>query len=446
MKIFLSQNRPLRLITLCVLYAAQGIPDGFVRIALKNHLIGLGTSVAAVGSIVAMVSWPWSLKFLWGPVIDRFTYPAMGRRRPWILAAQLLMGITLALMALVPDLGQDLRLLAAMVLAVNIFASLQDVSVDALAVDLLPEKERGLANGFMYGSSYAGNAIGGLVLGMCILHYGFSTAVGLQVAMLMMIAAFPFFLRERPGEILLPSRSGAAKYATSRAPATASSLRELFGLLFRAFRLRSSILAGVLAFLSLVAVNSHLVYWPTFVQQDLGWTQQQWLALEGGWAVWFGLGGSIIGGLIASVIGAKRAVILSLAGFVVCWLVYANSEAAWTSHDFVFWMFLVESALAGLLQVSMFALFMGVCWPPVAATQFTTYMALMNLSNGFGALLAGPIVANFAIGDSHYALAVLQFALIGVVVAIDPYQVRRVLGEGVQGTEEPLISQPVLVE
>ena len=315
-----------------------------------------------------------------------------------------------------------------MVLVVNMFASLQDVSVDALAVDLLPEKERGLANGFMYGASYGGNAIGGVLLGTIILQYGFSTAVGLQVAMLLAIAAFPLFFREKPGDLLLPNRAAAAEHASAHDLGRASSLAELFGLLLRAFSLRSSILAGVLAFLSLVAVNSHLVFWPTFLQQELGWTQQQWLALEGGWSVWFGLSGSVFGGLLASVIGAKRTVIASLMGFVLLWLAYVLGEASWTSRSFVFSMFLVESTLAGLLQVSMFALFMGICWPPVAATQFTAYMALMNLSNGFGALLAGPLVANFAIANSHYVLAGLQFALIGVVLAIDPHQVRRVSG------------------
>ena len=208
MTLYLNENRPLRLGTLCTLYAAQGIPDGFVQIALKNHLIHLGVTTNAVGNIVAMVSWPWSLKFLWGPVIDRYGYSPLGRRRPWILLAQVLMAITLLGMLFIPNISTNLRMLAFMVLLVNVFASLQDVSVDALAVDLLPAKERGLANGFMYGSNYAGSYFGGQMLGTYILQYGFSAAVKLQSVVLMCIAAVPLLLRERRGDALLPGQRG----------------------------------------------------------------------------------------------------------------------------------------------------------------------------------------------------------------------------------------------
>jgi MFS transporter, PAT family, beta-lactamase induction signal transducer AmpG len=110
--ITLDRHRPLRLATLCVLYAAQGTPDGFVRIALKNYLIDLGVSVDAIGTVVAMVSWPWAMKWVWGPVIDRYGYAPMGRRRPWILLAQGLMAVTLTAMLLIPNLAVNIRLLA----------------------------------------------------------------------------------------------------------------------------------------------------------------------------------------------------------------------------------------------------------------------------------------------------------------------------------------------
>src|SRR5262245_28935033 len=201
---YLSENRPLRLGTLCLLYAAQGLPDGFVRIALKAYLIAQGASTDAIGNVIATVSWPWSLKFLWGPFIDRYGYAPMGRRRPWILFAQFMMATTLLGMLLIPNIAASLKWLSLMVLAVNIFASLQDVSVDALAVDLLPAEERGVANGFMYGSNYAGSYVGGKVLGNFIHQYGFPFAVKVQALLIACIAAFPLALRERRGDELLP--------------------------------------------------------------------------------------------------------------------------------------------------------------------------------------------------------------------------------------------------
>jgi hypothetical protein len=63
------------------------------------------------------------------------------------------MALALLIMLLVPDKSSNLRLLALAVLAVYVFASLQDVSDDALADGLLPAKECGVANGFMYESN-----------------------------------------------------------------------------------------------------------------------------------------------------------------------------------------------------------------------------------------------------------------------------------------------------
>jgi PAT family beta-lactamase induction signal transducer AmpG len=370
------------------------------------------------------------MKWVWGPVIDRYGYPPMGRRRPWILLAQSLMAVTLVAMLLIPNLADNLRLLALMVLLVNICASLQDVSVDALAIDLLAERERGAANGFMYAASYAGNYIGGRVLGYLLITYGLALTVGVQVGLLLAMAAFPLLLRERPGDILLPRPGAAGARNATHDDLRPSSLGAVFRLLFRAFSLRSTILSGVLALSALIAVNGHLLYWPAHVQRELGWTADAWLALEGGWGAVCGLLGCVVGGLTASAIGAKRAVAISLAALSATWFGYAWLADSWTNSTVVRGLFLVESALAGGMQVSMFALFMGVCWPAVAATQFTAYMALLNFSNGLGAKLAGPIESTFGIVNSHLALGCLQLALIGVVWAIDPSETRRKLGDG----------------
>ena len=139
----LSEDRWLRIGALCGLYVAQGIPFGFVTIALVAHLADRGVSTADIGAVIAMTSLPWTFKFLWGPFIDRFSFPAMGRRRPWILFAQTAMATTLAVMIFVPDLADNVRVVVWLVCLTNVFASLQDVAVDALAVDLLPASERG---------------------------------------------------------------------------------------------------------------------------------------------------------------------------------------------------------------------------------------------------------------------------------------------------------------
>ena len=180
--VYLSENKTLRMLTLCGLYLAQGVPWGFVTVTFAAWLAEpeQGITAEQLGPILAVATLPWSFKFLWGPVMDRFTIRSLGRRRPWIIFAQSAAILILGSMMLVNDLPNLVwtqtpegtgwlqvvyRLvpgpLAALILFANVFISLQDVAVDALAVDLLAENERGRANGLMYASNYLGTAIGG---------------------------------------------------------------------------------------------------------------------------------------------------------------------------------------------------------------------------------------------------------------------------------------------
>ena len=108
---------------------------------------------------------PWSVKFLWGPVIDRFQFPDMGRRRPWILLAQSGMIVVLASMMLIPNPEENVLTMAWMFLVYNIFTSLQDVSTDALAVDVLQPHEMEKVNSYMFTAKSVGGIIGGAGLG-----------------------------------------------------------------------------------------------------------------------------------------------------------------------------------------------------------------------------------------------------------------------------------------
>ena len=84
----LSENTFLRYFSFAALYVAQGIPEGLLWYAIPAWLAMNGKSAAEIGSYVAVIGIPWSLKILNAPLMDRFTYLPMGRRRPWILFGQ----------------------------------------------------------------------------------------------------------------------------------------------------------------------------------------------------------------------------------------------------------------------------------------------------------------------------------------------------------------------
>ena len=84
----LQQSRWLRFLTLAVLYAAQGLPVGLFQVAIPAWFAAEGLSLGQIGGFIAIVFLPWSFKLFAGPVMDKFSFPPMGRRRPWVLGAQ----------------------------------------------------------------------------------------------------------------------------------------------------------------------------------------------------------------------------------------------------------------------------------------------------------------------------------------------------------------------
>ena len=206
----LTTNWTARAISLCALYTAQGIPSGFISFTLIAFLAERGYSAAAIGNMLFWVYLPWVFKFLWGPYVDTYHYLPMGRRRPWILGAQTGMVLTIFIIVFVPDIENKVFLLTGLLFCHNLFASLQDVAVDGLAVDILSPEEFGKINGFMFGAKRFGTMIGGAGIGYFIGSLGVQGGLLLMVPMLLMIMCLPIFIRERPGEKLFPWGEGKA--------------------------------------------------------------------------------------------------------------------------------------------------------------------------------------------------------------------------------------------
>ena len=208
-------------LTLCALYTAQGIPSGFISYTLIAYLAEQGFSAAAIGNMLFWVYLPWVFKFLWGPFVDTYHYLPMGRRRPWILSAQAGMVATVLIIALVPDIDTKVGLLTFLLFFHNCFASLQDVAVDGLAVDILSPEEFGKINGFMFGAKRFGTMVGGAGIGYFMGKYasiGITEGLLLTVPMLLLIMCLPAFIRERPGEKLFPWSEGKAVVKSAEEP------------------------------------------------------------------------------------------------------------------------------------------------------------------------------------------------------------------------------------
>ncbi len=418
-----------------MLYVAQGIPYGFVTVTLAAYLAERGFDAGAIGALAAAGTLPWTFKWVWGPMIDRFGIPSMGRRRPWILLAQTGMILSILAMALIPSITDHLALLGWMIFVHNIFNSLQDVSVDALAVDLLREEERGRVSGLMYGSKFIGTLIGGAVLSRVLTAGGLNGVFVWQVVILACIMLLPLLLRERPGERLLPWTSGSTQLKPSES--LSDSVEVLFRRLGRAFSLRSTVIAGLIGLGMFIANGALGPVLQVFYQEDLGWARTDYTDISGGWGVFMGLAGAMGGGFLADRFGAKRIIAVGTIGLGVCYLAFGAMSPdvvgagwfAWSSKGAMTVFILAEGLLVSLATVGLFSMYMTVSWPIVAGTQFTAYMAFLNLSTTIGQSLAG-VVGDFDLVLLGFALGAFQILLILLLPLIDVHQTRRVLGDG----------------
>jgi PAT family beta-lactamase induction signal transducer AmpG len=131
-----------RLIVVTVLGFASGLPLALTGQALQAWLSLEGLDVAAIG-FLSLVGLPYTFKFLWAPLIDRFDLPWLGRRRGWMVLCQLLLAALLLLISTTSPTA-SIRWFALLAFAVAFVSASQDVAIDAYRTDLLPPPERGL--------------------------------------------------------------------------------------------------------------------------------------------------------------------------------------------------------------------------------------------------------------------------------------------------------------
>jgi PAT family beta-lactamase induction signal transducer AmpG len=133
-----------RLIVVVLLGFASGLPLALTGQAMQAWLSTEGMDVATIG-FLSLVGLPYTFKFLWAPLMDRFDLPLLGRRRGWLVLTQLaLAGSLLALAATSPT--DATRAFALFAVAVAFMSASQDVVIDAYRTDLLPARERGIGS------------------------------------------------------------------------------------------------------------------------------------------------------------------------------------------------------------------------------------------------------------------------------------------------------------
>jgi PAT family beta-lactamase induction signal transducer AmpG len=390
----LSDKSIIRYLNFIALYFAQGIPEGMLFFGIPAWMAMNNKSAGEIAAFAVAGGLPWSFKFIVAPLMDRYTFLPMGRKRPWVLLGQIGLMLSCIALALIKDPLNNLNWFMTGAFFVSFFGALQDVATDGMAIDIIPVKEQARANGFMWGAKTIGISVS-LALGTWLLNnYSYKYAIIMLALVIGLAMLFPLFLRERTGEKILPWTKGHALPETKKIQL--DNWAVILKSLISVFSLPNSILFTIAIFINQGAFNYFGTLLPIFTVKALNWTNATYSELFSTAKLIGGIIGMLIGGILIEKYGRMRMMNIYFFLLIAVNVTFIFLKNFWTNHTFIYGFMVIHSILYTLTCIGIFAIAMQFCWKKVSASQFTLYMTLSNLGRLALAALIGPINEYFS--------------------------------------------------
>ncbi len=388
----LYESRNLRLFSFFLFYFGQGLPAGLTVVALPAWMAANGVADGQVGNLVAWAYFAWTYKFVVAAFMDRFTYLPMGKRRIWLIGAQVLMSGGFVAAAVLNPGPTDYTVLVIVTMLVMTGAATQDVAVDGLAVDVLPEKEQGTASGFMFGGQAFGMASAGAAAGYGLQTFGAQTTFLLFIPVLMIPTIYAVILRERRGEKLLPwSQGEASKLARESFTPKYFGRDGQFMITIRSLLKGSSLWFILAQSLGRAAGGVVTPLIPILGTQFLMMSTAEYTSTIGTIDLAMAFAGLALGSWLTIKLGAKWATCGVMASHAVVMLFLILGQEFWIEFPVFLVVLVAWSLLALLSSICTNPLRMQLSDKRVGATQFTIYNSLANLPVALGAWMLGQL-------------------------------------------------------
>jgi PAT family beta-lactamase induction signal transducer AmpG len=414
--------RSWRTASVTLMSFASGMPLGLVWIAIPDWMRESGFDIRVVG-LITLAQAPWTFKFLWAPLMDRYIPPRLGRRRGWAAIAQVvLLACTLGLAGL-GDHPDTPWVLFALALAIALAGATQDIAIDAYAVDVLRPDEQAVAVGSRNMLYRTGMQLAGSFSITLAGWFGWP-AVNAFLACLYLPMLLVSLKAPEPADVGVAPRS----------------LREAVWYPFLGFLSRHRALE-ILAFVFLYKFGDQLVQAlqrPFLV--DKGYSDFD----RGFMLFWIGLVanivGTFVGGLMTKPMGLGRS--LWVFGFLQ---IFSNVGYALVAHQdgihrpLMYGAFFFEAFASGLGGGAFLVLMLRITQKRFSATQYALFSSLFGLPR----IISGPVCGFlvYAIGWEPFFWSTLLFGIPGMLMLARfvPWGAR----EPQFTVEEPLVGRPL---
>jgi len=391
-----------RIAVMILLGLSSGLPLALTSGTLQAWMAVDGVNLRTIG-IFSLVGLPYTLKFLWSPLMDRFAPPwfraRLGRRRGWILITQFVLLAGIFSMGLVPP-KEAPGIMAALALCVAFFSASQDIVVDAYRTDTLREKERGIGSavfvtGYRIGMIFSG------ALAMIM-----SDRIGWQytyfiMAGLMTIGMLTTLISPEPDSV----------------PVHPRSLQEaVTGPLTDFFSRQSAILILLLIILYKLGDAYAGTMTTAFLLRGLGFSATDVGTVNKGLGLISVIVGATAGGTLMIRFGLFRSLLIFGILQAVSILSFVVLAGTGKSYPVMIWAVAFENLTGGMGTAAFVALLMTLCTQRYSATQFALLSSLAALGRVFITPTSGYVVES--VGWAWFFVIAALTAVPGLLLLI----------------------------
>ena len=385
---------------------SSGMPLYLLINLLPAWLRTEGVDLKTIG-FFALIQLPYTWKFLWAPLLDRFALPALGRRRGWMLATQV------ALLATIPLFGmlhpqRDIWSIVALSTAVALFSASQDIVLDAFRREILPDAELGLGTSIHVNAYRISSLVPGALALILADRMPWSSVYAITALFMLPGIGLALFARE-------PALVGGR-------PRT---LREAVVEPFHEFVTRNGTRAAltVLAFIFLYKLgDSMATALATPFYLDMGFTKTDIGLVAKNAGLWPSVFGGLLGGLWMVRLGINRALwlfglvqVVSILGYA--WLAWVHRPDLWTLG----WVIGFEALGVGLGTAAFTAFIARATDPRYTATQFALFTSLAAVPRTIVNASTGWIVDNTGWLDFYLLCTLLALPGMALLLHVAPW-------------------------
>ncbi len=374
-----------------------GVPLLLTITVLQAWMKEEGVNLTAIG-MMSLVGFPYTLKFLWAPFLDRFALPLLGRRRGWLLIAQITLIVSIAGLGQTNP-GNEPWMVAFAAFLVTFFSASQDIVVDAYRREDLSDEELGLGsslyiNGYRVGMLLASG--GGLIMAD---HMPFSM-VYLIMAACILPGVFTTLLAPEP----------ATPFGT---PETIKDA--VFNPLLEYFSRHGAL--WILAFILFYKIGDTMASTMTTpFYLDIGFSKTEIGAVVKFFGFWATIAGSLIGGVFMIRLGINRS--LWVFGFLqaastACFAILARIGHSIPALSAVI---AFENLSSGMGTAAYAAFMASITNKKFTATQYALLTSLMGVPRVLASAPTGFLVEN--IGWESFFIFCTLIAIPGMLLLL----------------------------